>query len=117
VAGRAVIGDDPIYGQRAFALREPVELVAFAGLGQVTPVVAQGFMHATPAANIIAGVCQVTPVVAQGFMRLRAAGHRAMRRAGIAQPWRAALGGSSLARSSRSSRPSPATATSRSTRC
>jgi H+/Cl- antiporter ClcA len=93
VAGRAVVGDDPIYGQRAFALREPVELVAFAGLGQVTAV------------------------VAQGFMRLRAAGHRAMRRAGIAQPWRAAIGGSSLARSSRSSRPSPATATSRSTRC
>jgi CIC family chloride channel protein len=42
---RAVVGEGPIYGQRAFHMVSSAELVAFAGLGVITAVVAQGFMR------------------------------------------------------------------------
>jgi CIC family chloride channel protein len=42
---RAVVGEGAIYGQRVFVLRSPMELIAFAGLGLATALVAQGFMH------------------------------------------------------------------------
>lgn len=66
---RAVLGVGPIYGQRAFALEGPIELLAFAGLGVFVAF------------------------VAQGFMRLLSFGERAFRRLPIGLPWRPALGG------------------------
>ncbi|HTJ85114.1 MAG TPA: chloride channel protein [Polyangiaceae bacterium] len=66
---RAISGEAPIYGQRAFHLQSPSELLAFGGLGIVT---AFG---------------------AQGFMRLLASGEDAFRRLSIPLPFRAALGG------------------------
>jgi len=66
---RAVVGEGPIYGQRAFDLESPFELLAFAGLGLVA---AFG---------------------AQGFMRLLSLGERAFRQRWLGLPWRPALGG------------------------
>lgn len=66
---RAVVGHGPIYGQRAFTLSSPAELLAYAGLG-VTAAVA-----------------------AQGFMRLLSAGEEAFQRPWLRMPWRPALGG------------------------
>lgn len=66
---RAVSGEAPIYGQRAFLLEGPSELSAYAALGLVT---AFG---------------------AQGFMRLLASGERAFQRLPIGRAPRAALGG------------------------
>ena len=42
---RYAVGGGPIYGQRAFVLGSPWELVAFAVLGLLTAVAAQGFMR------------------------------------------------------------------------
>lgn len=42
---RAVVGEGAIYGQRVFQLRDPLELLAFAGLGVAAALVAHGFMH------------------------------------------------------------------------
>jgi CIC family chloride channel protein len=42
---RAIIGEGPIYGQRAFQLQSGMELMAFAGLGIVAALGAQGFMR------------------------------------------------------------------------
>jgi CIC family chloride channel protein len=66
---RAVAGEGPIYGQRAFHLQSAVELVAFAGLGVVTAL------------------------AAQGFMRLLSLGERAFHRRWLPLPWRSAVGG------------------------
>jgi CIC family chloride channel protein len=66
---RASVGEGAIYGQRLFELRATSELLAFAGLGVVAAL------------------------VAQGFMRLLSLGEQAFQRSGIRQPWRAALGG------------------------
>lgn len=40
---RAIVGIGPIYGQRAFGLESPLELVSFAALGVVAAVTATGF--------------------------------------------------------------------------
>lgn len=66
---RAVAGDGPIYGQRAFRLDSMWELLAFAGLGLVAAL------------------------VTQAFMRLLALGERCFRRRSLALPWRPAIGG------------------------
>jgi chloride channel protein, CIC family len=66
---RAVVGEGPIYGVRAFHLASPLELLWFAGLGVF---VALG---------------------AQGFMRLLSLGERVFRHPRLAMPWRSALGG------------------------
>lgn len=66
---RAVVGDGPIYGQRAFQLQSPRELLAFAGLG------------------ILAAFG------AQAFMRLLTFGERVFRQPWLKLPWRPALGG------------------------
>jgi CIC family chloride channel protein len=66
---RAALGAGPIYGQRAFALDAPLELLAFAGLGVFAAI------------------------AAQGFMRLLSFGERAFRRLPLGLPWRPALGG------------------------
>lgn len=66
---RAVVGEGPIYGQRAFQLSSPFELVVFAGLGLFVAV------------------------GAQGFMRLLSLGERLFRRPWLKPPWRSALGG------------------------
>lgn len=66
---RAVLGEEPIYGQRTFYLRSPAELLAFAGLG------------------ISAALG------AQGFMRLLSFGERQLRRSWLRLPWRTAAGG------------------------
>lgn len=42
---RAAVGEGAIYGQRVFHLQAPLELVAFAGLGIIAALVAQGFMR------------------------------------------------------------------------
>jgi CIC family chloride channel protein len=42
---RVVVGEGPIYGQRAFHLQASVELLAFGGLGLFTALGAQGFMR------------------------------------------------------------------------
>ncbi len=42
---REIAGEGPIYGQRAFVLREPAELIAFVGLGVLSAFAAQGFMR------------------------------------------------------------------------
>lgn len=65
---RAVVGAGPVYGERAFRLGSPVELVAFVGLGVA---VALG---------------------AQLFMRLLSLGERVFR-ASLKLPWRPAVGG------------------------
>lgn len=66
---RMVVGEGPIYGQRAFHLKSSVELLAFAGLGLFT---AFG---------------------AQGFMRLLSFGERVFQQPRLRLPWRPALGG------------------------
>ncbi len=66
---RAVVGEGPIYGVRAFQLSSPAELFWFAGLGLF---VALG---------------------AQGFMRLLSLGERLFRHRLLVLPWRTGLGG------------------------
>jgi chloride channel protein, CIC family len=66
---RAVVGEGPIYGARAFHLGSPWELLGFVGLGVF---VALG---------------------AQGFMRLLSLGEQLFRRPSLVMPWRPALGG------------------------
>jgi CIC family chloride channel protein len=66
---RAVIGEGPIYGQRAFQLSSPLELLVFAGLGLFVAV------------------------GAQGFMRLLSLGEVLFRQPWLKPPWRSALGG------------------------
>lgn len=66
---RASVGEGAIYGQRVFHLQSPLELIAFAGLGIVCAL------------------------VAQGFMRMLTLGETLFRRSGLALPWRPALGG------------------------
>jgi CIC family chloride channel protein len=66
---RAVVGEGPIYGQRAFQLSSPAELLAFGGLGLFVAV------------------------GAQGFMRLLSFGEQLFRRPWLKPPWRSALGG------------------------
>ncbi|MDF3064824.1 MAG: Chloride channel protein [Polyangiaceae bacterium] len=66
---RAAVGEGPIYGQRAFHLQSPWELVAFAGLGIVAAL------------------------GAQAFMRLLTFGEHAFRQPWLKLPWRPALGG------------------------
>ena len=45
VLTRAVVGEGPIYGQRAFHLLRPAELLAFGGLGLFVTLGAQAFMR------------------------------------------------------------------------
>lgn len=66
---RSVVGEGPIYGQRAFHLSSHVELLAFAGLG----------------------LCAA--LGAQAFMRLLSFGEELFRRPWLKPPWRSALGG------------------------
>ena len=66
---RAVVGEGPIYGQRAFQLGSPSELLAFAALGLVAAL------------------------ATQGFMRLLSFGERRFRGRWLTLPWRPALGG------------------------
>ncbi len=66
---RLVVGTGPIYGQRAFALTTPLELLAFAGLGALGAV------------------------AAQGFMRVLSWGERHFHSSRFKLPWRPALGG------------------------
>lgn len=67
VVTRAAVGEGPIYGERAFSLGSPVELLVFAGLGLIAAL------------------------VAQGFMRLVSVGERLFSR--LPLPWRPCLGG------------------------
>ncbi|HVY32105.1 MAG TPA: chloride channel protein [Polyangiaceae bacterium] len=66
---RAVVGEGPIYGQRAFHLSSPLELIAFGGLGLFGAV------------------------GAQAFMRLLSLGEILFRNRRLKPPWRSALGG------------------------
>ncbi len=66
---RMAVGSGPIYGERAFVMRSPLELCAFAGLGFVAAL------------------------VAQGFMRLLSVGEKWLRRPALPLPWRPAAGG------------------------
>jgi CIC family chloride channel protein len=66
---RAAVGEGPIYGQRAFHLGSPAELLAFAALGLVAAL------------------------GAQLFMRLLSGAERAFRQPWLKLPWRSALGG------------------------
>ena len=66
---RALIGEGPLYGQRAFHLASPIELVAFAALGLVAALGS----HA--------------------FTQLLAFGERVFARSWLRLPWRPALGG------------------------
>ncbi|HWL88158.1 MAG TPA: chloride channel protein, partial [Polyangiaceae bacterium] len=66
---RVVVGSGPVYGERAFVLRSPLELLAFAGLGIGAAL------------------------VAQGFMRLLSLGEKCFRRPAFPLPWRPAVGG------------------------
>jgi len=66
---RAVAGAGPIYGQRAFGIHVPGELVAFAGLGVFTAF------------------------TAQAFMRVLSRGEDWFERSRLGLPWRPALGG------------------------
>ncbi|HYQ17095.1 MAG TPA: chloride channel protein [Polyangiaceae bacterium] len=66
---RAVVGDGPIYGVRAFHLSSPTELLAFGGLGAFAAL------------------------GAQGFMRLLSLGETLFRHPALKPPWRSALGG------------------------
>ncbi|MEZ4362153.1 MAG: chloride channel protein [Kofleriaceae bacterium] len=65
---RAVVGQGPIYGQRAFELESSAELLAFVGLAVFTAL------------------------GAQAFMRLLSAGERAFQRRWLPLPWRPAVG-------------------------
>lgn len=66
---RAIVGEGPIYGVRAFYLASPQELLAFAGLGVGAAL------------------------GAQGFMRLLSWGEKLFRHPSLPPPWRSALGG------------------------
>jgi chloride channel protein, CIC family len=66
---RAIVGEGPIYGQRAFHLQSSLEYLAFAGLGVVTAL------------------------GAQAFMRLLSFGEKVFRHPRLKLPWRSALGG------------------------
>ena len=66
---RAVVGDGPIYGQRAFHLSSPAELLAFGGLGLFAAL------------------------GAQAFMRMLSFGETLFRQPWLKPPWRSALGG------------------------
>ncbi|MBK7861962.1 MAG: chloride channel protein [Archangiaceae bacterium] len=66
---RAAAGEGPIYGSRAFAMRSPFELAAFAALGVL---------------------CAVAAV---GFMLLLARGEKLFHHPRLRMPWRTALGG------------------------
>lgn len=66
---RAVVGEGPIYGQRAFHLQSSGELLSFALLGLIIAFGAQGFMH------------------------LLWFGESAFRRSPLRLPWRPAAGG------------------------
>lgn len=66
---RAAVGQGPIYGQRAFVLTSPVELLAFAGLGVLAAL------------------------GGQGFMRVLSAGENLFRHRLLPLPWRPAAGG------------------------
>jgi CIC family chloride channel protein len=66
---RAIVGGGPIYGQRIFELAHNTELIAYAGLGVVSAL------------------------VAQLFMRMLSAGEALFAHSRVAQPWRAAAGG------------------------
>lgn len=68
-ATRAIVGEGPVYGQRAFSLISPFELIAFAGLGIF---VALGTL---------------------GFRRLLSVGEKAFRTPRLSLPWRPAVGG------------------------
>jgi CIC family chloride channel protein len=68
-ATRAVVGEGPIYGQRAFHLQSSGELLSFALMGVLIALGAQGFMH------------------------LLWFGERAFRRSPLRLPWRPAVGG------------------------
>jgi CIC family chloride channel protein len=63
------VGAGPFYGQRAFQLGAPLELLAFAGLGVFAAL------------------------GTQVFMRVLSLGERAFRREWLGLPWRPALGG------------------------
>lgn len=69
VVTRAVVGAGPIYGQRAFTMESPSELLAFAGLGVLAA---------------IGGQC---------FMRVLSLGEKLFRHRRLPLPWRPALGG------------------------
>jgi CIC family chloride channel protein len=66
---RAAVGEGPIYGQRAFHLSSPAELLAFGGLGLFAAL------------------------GAQAFMRMLSWGERLFRQSWLKPPWRSALGG------------------------
>jgi CIC family chloride channel protein len=66
---RMLVGEGPIYGQRAFQLVSPAELVLFALLGLLAALVAQAFMRLLHWAEYL------------------------FKRAPLALPWRPALGG------------------------
>lgn len=66
---RAVVGSGPIYGERAFFLRTPAELVAFLGLGALAAL------------------------AAQLFMRLLSFSEALFRQSRVPFPWRPAVGG------------------------
>jgi CIC family chloride channel protein len=66
---RAVVGEGPIYGQRAFHLSSKMELLAFGGLGLFAAL------------------------GAQGFMRLLSLGEALFQKPWLKPPWRSALGG------------------------
>ena len=66
---RAVVGEGPIYGQRAFGLHVEGELLAFAGLGIVAAL------------------------AAQAFMRVLSLGEHWFESSRLGLPWRPALGG------------------------
>jgi len=65
---RIAAGPGPIYGERAFQLQSPLEFVAFAGLGLVTAL------------------------AAQGFMRIIAFAEKSFHRSWFKNPWRPAIG-------------------------
>lgn len=69
VVTRATVGGGPIYGQRAFALQSPLELLVFAGLGLVAALAAVSFKQ-----------------VLSSFERL-------FERGAVTQPIRATVGG------------------------
>lgn len=68
-ATRWIVGAGPIYGARAFSLRSPQELLAFALVGVLCAL------------------------AAQGFMRLLSFGEDLFRRPALRLPWRPVLGG------------------------
>jgi CIC family chloride channel protein len=66
---RAVAGEGPIYGERAFRMASMWELLTYAGLGLVATL------------------------FAQAFMQMMAFGERCFRRRTLPLPWRPAVGG------------------------